>query len=133
MHEVGLLHLSIKDLVMGFVPYREHQVDRKTTWIYYAGKPVYELINPAGQVFVLQSYSIESTPQTEATLSDLGSKLKLPKGWVFHTVVLTDQGSVVAVNEHAIVIQDDFHNTYQLASYDLLKAIDRRPRCPLKP
>lgn len=122
VREAGILHLSFKDLVMGFRPYIEHEVKRDTIWVYDAGKPVYELINPAGQVFVMQSYSIQHEPQTEASLSNLGEKLKPPIGWTFRAGNLKVQGEVVAVKQQAVVIQDELRNTYQLATYDLLNA-----------
>lgn len=120
MREAGRLHLHWKDIIEGTAPYRQHTVDRKTTCVYLAGKPIYELISPEHQVYVMQSYSIEKNPQTEASLSTLGSKLTLPKGWVFKTGILSKDRTILAVNEQAEVVQDDYLNTYQLATEDFL-------------
>ncbi len=120
MREAGVLHLSILDLVKGAVPYREHAVDRQTTWVYKAGYPVYELLGPAGQVFVMQSYSIEKSPLTEEQLAGLGRVLTLPDGWHFRTGILKKNHDLIAINNRAVVMQDEFLNTYQLATNDFL-------------
>lgn len=120
MREAGILHLGLFDLLQGSRSYTTKTVDRKTTWVFKANKPIYELINPQGQVFVMQSYSVQKTHQTEEDLKFLGSKLKLPEGWRFRTGVLARDTDLVAVNNKATVVQDDFLNTYQLATHDFL-------------
>ena len=120
MRKLATLHFSAHDLMKGAAPYYEHKVERKTTWIFQTGKPVFELIDPKGRVFVMQSYSCQFVKQTEASLSGLGSRLQLPKGWHFKTGILKKESDLVAVNNHAIVVQDDFKNTYQLASKDFV-------------
>ncbi|HDO8325713.1 TPA: hypothetical protein P5L68_002912 [Legionella pneumophila] len=120
MREAGILHLSLMDLFKN-KPYESHVVDRKTTWVYQADKPVFELIDPNGQVFVMQSYSVQKYPQTMNTLTQLGAKLQLPKGWKFKTGVLNKPETIEAVNNKAVVVQDNFLNTYQKASHDFLK------------
>ncbi|CEK10781.1 hypothetical protein [Legionella hackeliae] len=120
MREAGVLKLGITDLLTASEPYKQHQVDRQTTWIYKSGKPVYELIDPKGQVFVMQSYSTEKKPQTAETLEKLGTELKLPKGWQFRTGTLKQDTELKAIDNKATVIQDDFLNTYQLATHDFI-------------
>lgn len=115
MRKAGILRLSIMELLVGKKAYREHKVKRYTTWIYDAGKPIYELIDSEGKVFVLQSYSLELLAQNPADLAKLGEHLKLPEGWRFHTEVLKKPIEIIAQHHTAIVIQDDFLNTYQLA------------------
>jgi hypothetical protein len=121
MREAGVLKLSLLDLYKGSTPYKPRAVERKTTWVYQSGKPVYELINPKGEVFVMQSYSIQKTAQTLNSLNQLNSLLKLPKGWIFKTGILKTEQTVTAINNLAVVIQDDFLNTYQQATHDLLE------------
>ncbi|KTD20060.1 Uncharacterised protein [Legionella lansingensis] len=121
MREAGILKIRLSDLLTSSKLYREHTVDRQTTWVYKAGKPVYELIDPKGQVFVMQSYSIEKQPQTMESLANLASKLKLPAGWQYRTGILQQDSELKAINNKATVIQDDFLNTYQLATHDFLK------------
>ncbi|HBI21309.1 MAG TPA: hypothetical protein DDY37_01765 [Legionella sp.] len=120
MREAGVLHLSLIDLMRGAAPYREHAVDRQTTWVYKVGYPVYELLGPQGQVFVMQSYSIEKSPLTEAQLAGLGDVLTLPHGWHFRTGVLKKDHYLTAIDNKAVVIQDNLLNTYQLATNDFL-------------
>lgn len=121
MRHAGTIHLNFLDLIKNSTPYSEHQVDRKSTWVYQANKPVFELIDPKGRVFVMQSYSNEVVKQSEDQLSHLGSRLTLPKGWRFRTGILKHDDYVVAVNNQAVVVQDNFKNTYQLATNDFLK------------
>ena len=121
MREAGVLHLSVFDLLQSKSSYQEHKVDRQTTLIYQAGKPVYELIDPKGNVFVMQSYSVELSKQTQATLSNLASKLKLPSGWRFKTGTLKQTERLQAIRNVAVVVQDDLLNTYQMATHDFLQ------------
>lgn len=120
VREAGILHISLLDLLESHSAYKQHRVGRHTTWVYDAGKPVYELIDPKGNVYVMQSYSIQKIPQTEQSLAQLSSKLTLPKNWQFKTGVLKKEATVQAIHNMAIVIQDNFLNTYQKATHDLL-------------
>ncbi|MCL9684553.1 hypothetical protein [Legionella maioricensis] len=122
MREVGVLDIKWVDLLKSRFPYHQHHVKRQTTWFYEAGKPIYELIDANGEVFVMQSYSIQQSPQTEQSLAQLGTTLKLPKGWIFKTGLLKTAESIEAINNLAIVVQDDLENTYQKAPHDLLKS-----------
>lgn len=116
MREAGVLEMDFPILqsLKGAQPYQEHHVHRNTTWVYAAGKPVYELIDPEGKVYVMQSYSIQKINQTEESLANLGSKLKLPKGWHFRTYTLKKEKYLTPMDKNAVVIQDNFLNTYQL-------------------
>jgi hypothetical protein len=99
----------------GETPYTPRSVARTTTWVYDAGKPVYELVDPMGRIFDMQSYSVQTSPQTEATLVGLGQVLQLPSGWQFRTRTLDATLKVTAVGGLATVVQDDLRNTYQLS------------------
>ena len=120
MREAGVLNLRLIDLVFNLKPYREHKVHRETTWVYKSGKPVYEIVNPEGRVFIMQSYSIQKIEQTEASLSELGSKLHLPEHWTFRTRILKKDAYLTPVNEIAVVIQDEYLNTYQEETPDFI-------------
>lgn len=120
MREAGMLHLSLSDILHGTQPYLTHTVHRKTTWVFKADKPVYEIINNKGQVFVMQSYSVQHVHQTEASLANLGKKLSLPAGWRFRTGTLKQDQELPTVDNKAVVIQDNYSNTYQLAPHDFL-------------
>jgi len=119
MRLAGVLHLKPRDL-LNTESYREHKVDRHTTWVFDAHKRVYELIDAKGQVFVMQSYSNQYTRQTIKSLATLGDHLVLPKGWRFRTGLIKKTQEVVAVDDKAVVVQDDRKNTYQLAAKDFL-------------
>src|SRR5262245_503015 len=56
MNLVGVLHIPWRDLA-DRRPYTEHTVSRRTRFTFDAGEPVYELISPSGDVYVMQSYS----------------------------------------------------------------------------
>ncbi|MCW8409914.1 hypothetical protein OQJ13_13120 [Legionella sp. PATHC035] len=119
MREAGVIHISLKDLLVK-PAYEQRKVARKTTWIYDAGKPVYELIDPHGNVFVMQSFSVQKIPQTQQSLAELGSKLTLPKNWKFKMGLIKREETVQAIDNMAVVVQDNFLNTYQKATHDLL-------------
>lgn len=119
MREAGVIHISLKDLLLN-PAYEQRKVARKTTWVYDAGKPVFELIDPQGNVFVMQSYSVQKLPQTQQSLAQLGSRLTLPRKWKFKTGVLKKTEMVQAIDNMAVVVQDNFLNTYQKATHDLL-------------
>jgi hypothetical protein len=121
MREAGVLEVSPFDLLKANKPYKQRDVARQTTWIYNAGSPVYELIDPKGKVFVMQSYSLQKIHQSQASLAGLGAKLNLPKNWQFKTGKLKKTELLQAIDNQATVIQDDFLNTYQLATRDFLR------------
>lgn len=120
MRKAGTLYLSLGEILRGSQPYLTHTVHRKTIWLFKADKPVYEIIDNKGRVFVMQSYSVQHIAQTEASLANLGKKLSLPSGWRFRTGTLKQDQELPAVDNKAVVIQDNFSNTYQLATHDFL-------------
>jgi hypothetical protein len=111
----GTLDLSLSQVMAGQTPYTPLSVARTTTWVYDAGKPVYELVDPMGRIFDMQSYSVATAPQTEASLTGLGQTLSLPSGWRFQTRSLDATLMVTAVDGLATIVQDELSNTYQLS------------------
>src|SRR5690349_5853759 len=67
MRPVGTLSLDLIDLIEKRAFYVERTVRRTTDWVFLAGKPVYELISPKGQVYVMQSYSLIVDPSLAYT------------------------------------------------------------------
>lgn len=120
MHKVGVVHPSLREIMFGAAAYHEHHVERHTTWTYAAGKQIYELIDPLGQVYVMQSFAILATQQTEQDLRALEYRLQLPKKWRFKTGILQKDTQLNTLNNDSVVIQDDLRNTYQKAQHDLL-------------
>jgi hypothetical protein len=111
----GTIDAPAAQVAGGQKPYTPLSVARTTTWVYDAGAPVYELVDPAGRIFDMQSYSVQSTAQTEASLAGLGQVLQLPSGWSFRTRTLDATLTVTAVDGLATVVQDELANTYQLS------------------
>ena len=103
---------SAADLVRR--PYVERTVARKNTWVWDAGRVVFELLAPDGRRYVMQSYSqiVDPTLST-ADLPSLGARLALPAGWSYRARVLQDD-LTLTVRSEATIIQDDLQNTYQL-------------------
>jgi hypothetical protein len=116
MRQAGTVKLSLKDELSMGRPYSIHEVARDTTWVFDAGKPVYQLIDPDGSVYFMQSFSVQKQKQDPSTLSKLDGQLKLPNGWKFRTLVLSKDFEVKAINGIAYVVQDDLDNTYQKSS-----------------
>jgi hypothetical protein len=109
--EVGLFKQL--QLLWGDPTYKATTVHRNTTWIYKAGSPVYELISPSGELYVMQSYAqIVNTKLSMADLPMLDKQLKLPKGWSYRTRLLNEDLNLVA-RGRAYVLQDNLLNSYQ--------------------
>jgi haloalkane dehalogenase len=89
-------------------------VSRDTVWIYRAGRRVYELENPDGARYLMQSFSTEVNPRLDITeLRYLGESLKLPDGWQFRSYILEEELRLPTVNGIAEMVTDDFSNAYQ--------------------
>jgi hypothetical protein len=113
MRPVATMRLRLLDLIGKRASYAERTIRRTTDWVFLAGKPVYELVSPKGQVYVMQSYSQIIDPSLSyADLATLGSRLKPPKGWEYRSRTLTADLVAQAQGE-AHVLQDELQNTYQ--------------------
>jgi hypothetical protein len=96
-------------------PYNVNKVDRRAVFTFDAGRPVFELVDPDGQRWVMQTYSqVVDKSLTLDDLAGLGSRLKLPQGWRFETRTLTSPLVVDTTGRKAHVLQDDLTNTYSL-------------------
>ncbi|MEM9039040.1 MAG: hypothetical protein AAGD33_03995 [Actinomycetota bacterium] len=96
------------------VPYVPELVVRTTTWAFDAGTEVYELIDPDGDVYTMQSYShIVDTSIAAADLPTLGDRLDLPEGWTYSSRVLEEPLVVELAEGGALVVNDDLRNSYQ--------------------
>lgn len=114
MRAAAAIDLTLAE-AMQQAPYQPRQIQRDTTVRFVANRPVYELVDPAGRIFDMQSYSVQTTAQTAADLATLGDRLVLPTDWTFRTRVLTADLVVTAIDQVATVVQDDLGNTYQLS------------------
>ena len=73
---------------------------------YSAGKPVYELISPDGDAFVLQSINVEPSE-----LPTLGERLSPVDGWQFR-MRSPDADLTVSMDGKVRTVMDDFRNVY---------------------
>jgi hypothetical protein len=113
MRPVATMSLGLLELIEKRAFYVERTIGRTTDWIFLAGKLVYELFSPKGQVYVMQSYSQIVDPSLAYTdLVALGSRLKPPKGWQYRSRTLTADLMAQSGGE-AHIIQDELQNTYQ--------------------
>jgi hypothetical protein len=99
----------------GPLPYTERHVNRGAVFFWDAGKPVYELVPPDGNAYVMQAYCIGVDPDlTEDRLPALGDRLALPDGWTYRTRILDEEMVVDTTAGVATVLQDELENTYTL-------------------
>jgi len=93
--------------------YHPTKIQRVNTYLFKAGRPVYMLRSPEDVTWVLQTYTDHiATDLTEAGLGDLGSRLALPEGWRFKSVVL-ERDLHIETNGLANIVPDDLANMYQ--------------------
>ena len=94
-------------------PYTEQAIDRDTDYLFDKDKPVYELVAPDQRVYIMQSYSKIVDPSlTQDQLANLGSRLRLAKGWKYQVRNL-DSNLEMKSGGKAHVVQDDLKDTYQ--------------------
>lgn len=100
-------------LAGGPMAYRRVRVDRKARFGFEPGRTVYELVDPDGDVFVMQAYCVAADPDLdELALAGLGDRLALPDGWRFVVRTLDVPLAVGSTDEDAVVVQDELQNTY---------------------
>lgn len=98
-------------------PYVSQSVRRTNIWLYDAGAEVYELVNPNGNVYRMQSFAqYVDASITAASLPALGDRLALPEGWSYRVRTLTAAEGVAPPDGLATVLTDEFGNTYQLTN-----------------
>ena len=115
----GLLTRRIAVVDLGSAPftfpYVELHVNRGAIFFFDAGKPVYELVNPDGDAYVMQAYCTGVDPTLRAEdLGSLGARLELPEGWKYRTRILDEELVVDTSASLASVLQDELENTYTL-------------------
>jgi hypothetical protein len=102
---------------MNPAPYSVNEVDRKAIFVYDAGTPVFELVDPDGRRWVMQTYSQTVDPAlTLEDLPGLAARLTLPAGWTYRSRTLDAPLTVDTSNRKASVLQDDLANSYSLTS-----------------
>ncbi|WP_420108206.1 hypothetical protein, partial [Mycolicibacter arupensis] len=100
---------------MNPAPYTVNEVSRHAVFVFDAGEEIYELIDPQGRRWVMQTWSQVADPNlTRADLPGLADRLTLPAGWTYQARVLTSPLTVDTTTEVARVLQDDLTNSYSL-------------------
>ncbi len=94
----------------GSAPYKVYTPEKTQKMRYDKGKPVYELVDPDGNVYVLQARNEEFPIES---LAKLGEKLKLPAGWKYRSRVLTEDLVLdLSPVKTIYAVGDDFHQYY---------------------
>ena len=95
--------------------YTPSNVVRDATWTYFANNLIFELLDPSGSLYVMQSYARFLEPSlTYAELQDLAymnSVLDLPAGWSYGVAQLAQQFDNIS-DGNAILVQDALGNSY---------------------
>lgn len=115
----GIMFRRIATLHLGDKPgggaYHENKVNRGAVFYWDAGKPVFELVSPAGKAYVMQALCKGVDPSmSEESLATLGDRLAVPAGWSYRMRVLTEELVVDTTSTIATVLQDEFENSYTL-------------------
>jgi hypothetical protein len=95
----------------GITPYTVFMPKKKQKMVYSKGKPVYELVDPDGNSYVLPGRK-EQVPFE--SLATLGQRMKeLPKGWRYRSRILTEDLVFDLGPDQTIYgIGDEFHQYY---------------------
>ncbi|MFH1028186.1 MAG: hypothetical protein V1791_09295 [Pseudomonadota bacterium] len=87
--------------------------NRDTTMGINKGSRAYILDDPQGNSWVMKSASLIKDPnQKFEDLKDLGSRLKLPPGWKFRSLILEQNLEFMTDNGKTNITQDEIGNTY---------------------
>ena len=93
--------------------YRDITIKRQTEWIFAAGRPVYELLTPDRQTYIMQAYShIVDDSLTQDSLPALGDRLHPPEDWHYRARTPDRDLTLRTVGGKAHVLQDELQNTY---------------------
>ncbi|CAA0136836.1 Uncharacterised protein [Mycolicibacterium vanbaalenii] len=102
---------------MNPAPYLANTVARNAVFVYDAGEPVFELVDPQGRTWVMQTWSQVVDPELSyEDLAGLGARLRLPEGWSYRSHDLDEELRIDTSSQAAQVLQDDLTNSYSLAS-----------------
>ena len=114
MSKVATTEVPLADVKSVGAAYTPMQIARTTVWIYDKGRAVFELVDPKGNVYVMQAYSQQEDPNLKLSdLPALGSRLALPAGWTYRTETLRKE---LRLDAHglATIVHDILKDTYML-------------------
>jgi hypothetical protein len=93
--------------------YAPHAVNRQTVFTFNAGSEIYQLVDPTGVQWVMQSWSQQVDPTLDAgDLAALGARLRPPPGWTYSASTLPAALDVDTRAVDAAVLQDELQNSY---------------------
>lgn len=119
MQQRAVLTTKANQATVGDQTYVPNEVNRDTVFVFKAGQPVFELTDPDGNVYMMQSFATYvDTGLTYEQLPELGSKLQLPEGWSFSTRVLDADYNLSTESSDGVayVVNDNLYNSYQRAT-----------------
>ena len=102
---------------MNPAPYLPNTVQRNAAFVFDSGEPVFELIDPDGRHWVMQTWSQVADPTLAyEDLAGLAGRLNLPDGWSYRARVLDEALRIDTSSQAAQVLQDDLTNSYSLVA-----------------
>jgi hypothetical protein len=94
-------------------PFTPVRITRGTKFVFFAGRRVFQLTDPNGRRYVMQSYSQLVDPDLDfRDLRRIGTRISLPEGWSYRVRKLKNR-LVLRANGRATIVQDGLKNTYQ--------------------
>ncbi|MFC3612853.1 hypothetical protein ACFORG_03685 [Lutimaribacter marinistellae] len=94
----------------GADPYKPYVSAKLQTMVFEAGKPVYQLVDPAGNTYVMNAYGEEVR---DGDPGNLAEQLSLAEGWQFETVTPTEDLVVEGTMDKPVdMVGDDMHQYY---------------------
>jgi hypothetical protein len=95
----------------GSEPYELFYPKKTQKMVYSKGKPVYELIDPEGHVYLLQAHEEQFTLESLAKLGEM--LIKLPGGWQYRSRDLTEDLILdLTPDKTTYAVGDEFHQYY---------------------
>lgn len=111
---VGEIETSVDTPPVGSVPFVVNTVQRNTIYLFKKGRLVFELTDPDGNVYVMQSYSQQVEPLRYEELPNINTTpAELEEGWSYASRRLDEDLTLTAAGMTHIV-NDTYANTYQI-------------------
>lgn len=112
MREVATIDLAKLGLAQP-PAFTQVKIQRGTKFVFLGGRRVFELTDPNGRRYVMQSYANIVDPDlTYRRLRGIGGRIGLPDGWSYRSY-RPRRKIVLRANGQATIVQDALKNTYQ--------------------
>lgn len=112
LREVAAIDLT----KVGLAPppaFTQVKIQRSTRFVFRGGRPVFQLTDPDGRRYLMQSYSQIVDPDLSYDqLGRLGKRIGLPDGWSYRSYE-PKRTIALPANGQATIVQDELRNTYQ--------------------